>query len=553
MHKKKKALSMALISALALGVLAPTSAFASNDVDIEKPTQVAYLQEDEKSAIDNLKLALNEDSTAFIKYDAKTNRYLIEGSGEIKKSDIEKGIKELQGKISEVLKDSENKIDFSKLNTNLAISGVKLPENVEGIFNLPIDGLDLRGLDLTNVDLSSAFKGTNGLRYLYLPKTFNSFKGSNILSADFKAKKENAESGKVIEGSKEEYTFEQNGENTLYFVPKTIKFNIEWKDGNGEKRPKEVEVSLKAEEKTSTLNKDNWQGKFEDLDILDNEKEIAYNLEQKNLPKEYSTTIVQNNKEGTEFTIVNTLKEENKNSESDKKDNKDSSTIVIGEDNKDNEGDKKDETAKTFKVIFDANGGGEGNGMPTLNPVEGQKLQLPKCNFAAPEGKIFKAWDINGNEHKPGGTIEIKEDLAIKAIWEDQKKDESQKPVTVQYVITFDANGGSGEMESLKVEKDKEFVLPENKFQAPKGKAFKAWKVDGGELAAGQKVKVNKDTKVSAIWQDKSLAEQVPFDKDAGKRTKAPQTSDVSSIGYIATGLASVTGIGYIFKKKKDN
>ncbi|MBR6801159.1 MAG: hypothetical protein IKM61_05375, partial [Eubacteriaceae bacterium] len=82
-------------------------------------------------------------------------------------------------------------------------------------------------------------------------------------------------------------------------------------------------------------------------------------------------------------------------------------------------------------------------------------------------------------------------------------------PVTpLTYEITFDANGGTGTMESVKVEFGKDFTVPECGFTAPEGKEFKVWHIlDGVEYNPGETINIT-DTSVtficlSAVWTPK--------------------------------------------------
>ncbi|MDO5044807.1 MAG: InlB B-repeat-containing protein [Coriobacteriia bacterium] len=69
--------------------------------------------------------------------------------------------------------------------------------------------------------------------------------------------------------------------------------------------------------------------------------------------------------------------------------------------------------------------------------------------------------------------------------------------------VSFDANGGSGEMPDVKVEEGSDYALPECSFVAPAGKEFKAWEVAGEEKAPGATITVNEKTTVKAVWKDK--------------------------------------------------
>lgn len=72
---------------------------------------------------------------------------------------------------------------------------------------------------------------------------------------------------------------------------------------------------------------------------------------------------------------------------------------------------------------------------------------------------------------------------------------------TEKVTVSFDANGGSGRMLPVEVEKDAEYTLPENIFIAPENQEFKAWDVKGIEKAAGESITVRDDIVVKAIWR----------------------------------------------------
>ena len=74
----------------------------------------------------------------------------------------------------------------------------------------------------------------------------------------------------------------------------------------------------------------------------------------------------------------------------------------------------------------------------------------------------------------------------------------------VEYKVMFDANGGSGTMDSVMVEEGKQYMLPECTFTAPAGKMFKAWMIGDKEYSAGSKITVSMDTTVKAVWKLKS-------------------------------------------------
>lgn len=70
--------------------------------------------------------------------------------------------------------------------------------------------------------------------------------------------------------------------------------------------------------------------------------------------------------------------------------------------------------------------------------------------------------------------------------------------------IHFDANGGSGKMEDVKVNLGDSYKLPANTFKAPDGKLFDKWEIDSNSYDVGASITVNSDITVKAIWKDKS-------------------------------------------------
>ena len=91
-------------------------------------------------------------------------------------------------------------------------------------------------------------------------------------------------------------------------------------------------------------------------------------------------------------------------------------------------------------VTFDAGGGSEpedlpeevATAMPAKTVLHGSEYYLPECEFIAPEGKQFKAWQIDGTEYPVNAPVTVTADITVKALWENAR-----------YTITFDTAGGS--------------------------------------------------------------------------------------------------------------
>ena len=73
--------------------------------------------------------------------------------------------------------------------------------------------------------------------------------------------------------------------------------------------------------------------------------------------------------------------------------------------------------------------------------------------------------------------------------------------------ITFMANGGTGSMAAVQVDKGSQYTLPECKFTAPANKVFKGWKVNnsGSVKQPGEKITVSADIKLYAQWETRTL------------------------------------------------
>ena len=72
---------------------------------------------------------------------------------------------------------------------------------------------------------------------------------------------------------------------------------------------------------------------------------------------------------------------------------------------------------------------GEGTGKTIVKEVKkGTDYTLPNCKFTAPEGQVFKAWEIDNKEYKPQESIKIDEATIIKAIWQDKPNPDKPNP-----------------------------------------------------------------------------------------------------------------------------
>ena len=81
-------------------------------------------------------------------------------------------------------------------------------------------------------------------------------------------------------------------------------------------------------------------------------------------------------------------------------------------------------------VTFDAGGGSEPEdlpeevttAMPAKKVLHGSEYYLPECEFIAPVGKQFKAWQIDGTEYPVNAPVTVTADITVKALWKDSEK-----------------------------------------------------------------------------------------------------------------------------------
>ena len=154
-----------------------------------------------------------------------------------------------------------------------------------------------------------------------------------------------------------------------------------------------------------------------------------------------------------------------------------------------------------YKVTFNGN---NGTGSMTEETVKkGNEYTLPANGFTAPEGKKFDGWMVGTEKKAVGDKITVNSDTEVKAIWKD-----------IEYKVTFNGNTGTGKMDEKLVKKGNEYELPANGFTAPEGKKFDGWMIGTEKKAVGDKITVNADTEVKAVWKD--IEYKVTFNGNTG-------------------------------------
>ena len=189
-------------------------------------------------------------------------------------------------------------------------------------------------------------------------------------------------------------------------------------------------------------------------------------------------------------------------------------------------------------VMFDANGGSEPEGlpeevttaMPAKKVLHGSEYYLPECEFVAPEGKQFKAWQIDGTEYPVNAPVTVTADITVKALWEDAP------PAHVEYTVTVKTDGnGTASASHAKAVVDTEITLTAT---PDKGYHFKEWQV---ESPAGLVITNDKFT-----MPDTNVAIKAIFEEDAPPAPTDPAKPSISVTGtYTYNGsehIATVNG-----------
>ena len=177
-----------------------------------------------------------------------------------------------------------------------------------------------------------------------------------------------------------------------------------------------------------------------------------------------------------------------------------------------------------WEIRYDANGGSGTilNTAPT-KIRKGFSIKLPENSFIAPTMNTFVGWSTkssgmkNGEEERltPGSLLKIEENTTLYAIWRQNTS-----------TISFNSNGGSGNMDAQTVENDVETELSLNTYIAPVNSKFIGWSTsENGEVeyTNGQKVTLNNQSlTLYAKWQ---TLYTITYESNGGTGTMLPKAN----------------------------
>ena len=210
------------------------------------------------------------------------------------------------------------------------------------------------------------------------------------------------------------------------------------------------------------------------------------------------------------------------------------------------EGDSEPPAVTQFTVSFDANGGAGEMEPVTVNADA--EFAAPECAFTAPEGQEFDCWtNADGTETYPAGTSLglLAGDTTLYAKW----KDVEPAPVT-HFTVSFDANGGTGEMAPADVDADAEYTVPASTFTAPSGKVFDSWNTaadgTGTKYMPQDAPAIHENMTLFAQWVAAPATKcTVTFDANGGAGSMDVLTADLGTT--VTLPASTFTRDGYVF------
>lgn len=213
-------------------------------------------------------------------------------------------------------------------------------------------------------------------------------------------------------------------------------------------------------------------------------------------------------------------------------------------------------TAKSYTVTFDANGG-EGE-MPDLDMTFGVEKSLTANAFTR-HGYTFGGWALTEQ-----GTAEYEDCSATDGIGEGNDVTLYAVWVIGSFTVTFDANGGDGEMSAQVVTAFTTATITANAF-TKEGCIFDGWNTasdgSGTAYADGASIAMQDNVTLYATWKAKQPGkpdekpDEKPGEKPGENKTDGENKPNVGAIvGGVVGGVAALAiacGLAFYFIRKK--
>ena len=170
-----------------------------------------------------------------------------------------------------------------------------------------------------------------------------------------------------------------------------------------------------------------------------------------------------------------------------------------------------DPTVEKFTVTYNANDNtGAAHSVQVDKGSNHVILGADACGFTTPTGMRLVYWsdradNATGSAHYAVGQEyqNVQRNLTFYAVWE-----------TTTRTVQFDANGGTGTMQTVNVNLNDSYTLPPCTFTAPEGKEFDCWKIEGDNTNTSYNPRdsytIDGNVKFVAQWKDKQGGGEQP-------------------------------------------
>ena len=115
--------------------------------------------------------------------------------------------------------------------------------------------------------------------------------------------------------------------------------------------------------------------------------------------------------------------------------------------------------------------------------------------------------------------------------------------------ITFNASGGSGNMDSVTVNAGTIYILPACGFTAPADQEFKAWEIGGTEYKVGDSYTVLVDTEIKALWENSVITPTTYTVTVSNDGNGTASASHAKAAAGTEITLTATPNTGYHFKE----
>ena len=146
-----------------------------------------------------------------------------------------------------------------------------------------------------------------------------------------------------------------------------------------------------------------------------------------------------------------------------------------------------------------------------IDETKAGEFTIPGFMHDEPESKKFDSWyaiELK-KTYKPGDKVKVHNDITFIPQFTDR----------TAYTVSYDANGGTGDMDDSTVYEGRDYELPECGFTAPNGYEFDHWDIDDMSYDVGDEYEVTGNVTAVAIWKES---------ESGGTSTSAPTSQPTS-------------------------